>query len=261
MDFSKIKDLKLITSSEHQNSQTFLGKYNNNDIIIKIKGITDYDFDFNKATNLNQIMNNDRFYKYICNNISQYEIIIVYPVLEEDYHKYLCKRKRIIETPEMYYTKIYPQIINQDLAWIDNIINGVKETETIVYSDENIVMIPDLKWSSKNIDDMYYLVIFKNKNLRSIRDLNQSYLPLLKKTKEICINKINELHSINSNQLRLYFHYHPSFWQLHLHINLITNPWHGASIDFAHLLTSVCMNIELVNDYYQKANIEINEIM
>lgn len=258
MDIDQIKDIKQIVNSENQNTRTFIGKYNNNDILLKVKGMIRESFNFNNINDLKLFTQNDRFYKYLCSNEATYEIIIVYPVLEEDYIKYLYKRKRIIETPEMYINDVYPKIINQDLTWIDNIVNGIKETESIIYSDDNIVIIPDLKWSSGKIEDMYYLVIFKNKNLRSIRDLNQSHLALLNNVKDICTNKIKELHNINSEQLRLYFHYHPSFWQLHLHVNLITNPWYGALVDFAHLLSTVCNNIQLINDYYNKISIEIN---
>lgn len=259
MDLSKISEIKLCPISENQSTQLFLGKFNNNDVLIKIKGLINTDFDINKISNLSLVMNNDRFYKYICQNIIPIEIQIIYPVLDEDYRKYFLKRRKVIETPEIYNSMIYPKIINQDLAWIDNIVNGTKEADTILYSDNNIVLLPDLKWSSNKIEDMYYLVIFKNKELKSIRDLNNSHLSLLNDVREICIKKINELHNISSDQLRFYFHYHPSFWQLHLHVTLISSSGYGSGVDIAHLLTTVINNIELVNDYYQRSNIEVYE--
>jgi m7GpppX diphosphatase len=139
-------------------------------------------------------------------------------------------------------------------------MNGKNELKKIIHNDIDFILMPDLKWSTTdfNMNDMYYLAIFKNKELRSIRDLNKSHLPLLNKVRDISINKIKELHNIDGDQLRLYFHYHPSFWQLHMHINLITKPWHGALSDCAHLLSTVINNIELVDNYYQKAIIEVN---
>ena len=253
---NNIANLKLVKYLE--NSIIYTGNYHNDSVIIEIKNkilpinaITDLE-------NIALICNNDRFYKYNAEKNSKCEILIICPAKDDDFKKY-CQKDliKILETSELYCTNIYPKIIKQDLNWINNIINGTKESEHIIYNDNDIILIPDLKWNNKVIDDMYYLVIFKNKDLKSIRDLNQSHLPLLDRVKEICTNKIKELHDIDSNKLRLYFHYHPSFWQLHLHINLVAKSWDGTLVDTSHLFTTVINNIKLVNDYYQKIDIEI----
>lgn len=259
MDITKIENIQPITNSENKNSKVFMGKLNDNNIIIILHGIITNSFDLNKITDLSLLHNNDRFYKYICNNSIPVEISIIYPVLDDDYRKYFSQIKKVIETPEIYYNITYPKIINQNLTWINNIFNGTKEQESIIYSDDDIVFMPDTKWTSKEINNMYYLVIFKNKKLKSIRDLDSNHLMLLKRVKDICINKISELHNINHDQLRMYFHYHPSFWQLHLHINLITNTENICSVENCHLLSSVINNIELIDNYYQKSNIEVFE--
>jgi len=253
---NNIVDLKLVKYLE--NSIIYTGNYNNDFVIIEIKNkilpinaITDLE-------NIKLICDNDRFYKYNAEINSKCEMLIICPAKDDDFKKY-CQKDliKILETPEMYYTNIYPKIIKQNLNWINNIMSGTKESEHVIYNDNDIILIPDLKWNNKIIDDMYYLVIFKNNNLKSIRDLDQTHLPLLDKVKEICTKKIKELHNIDSNKLRLYFHYHPSFWQLHLHINLVKKSWDGTLVDTSHLLMTVIINIKLVNDYYQKMDIEI----
>ena len=259
----KCLDNSIIYSGNH-NNDTAIVEIRNKGLYIDMIGETD-ETDKTDETdlienfkNIKLVCNNDRFYKYDAEAKSNYEILVICPAKNEDCEKYCQKEKtKIFETPYMYHVDVYPKIIKQDLSWIDNIINGISESEKVVYNDDDIVFLPDLKWTNEIISDMYYLVIFKNKNLKSIRDLNQDHLPLLGRVKEICINKIKELHNINANQLRLYFHYYPSFWQLHLHINLITKAWHGALIDNGHQLSNVMTNIKLVNDYYQKVDIEI----
>lgn len=255
---NEITDIKPMINKGNYDHSTFLGKYHYDDVIIKVKSMPKEILEFNQLQDLHLIMHNDRHYKYLCNDNVKCEIIIIYPVLEEDYNKYFKKRKRIIETIEMYRNVTYPKIIMQDLSWIDNIISGKKESEDIIYNDGHVILLPDLKWSSGKIEDLYYLIIFKDKQLRSIRDLNQNHLQLLNNVKAICTNIISEKHNISVDQFRIYFHYHPSFWQLHLHVNLITNPWYGALADYAHLLSTVCNNIEMMNDYYQKSSLEIS---
>lgn len=262
MNLKNIKNIKLISDTTDSDYVMFLGDYENNKVILQVKKrkhITEHTLQLSDFSDIDLIMNNDRFYKFSSNQLinTPYDILVICPAQEEDYKKYLCKRKRMIETPKIYYSDVHPRIINQDLTWIDNIMSGKNESEKIIYNDEDFILMPDLKWSSNDLCDMYYLAIFKDKELRSIRSLNQTHLSLLRKVREISTNKIKEIHNIDSDQLRLYFHYHPTFWQLHLHINLITKPWHGALSDCAHLLSLVINNIELVNDYYQKANIEV----
>jgi|LakMenEpi03Aug12_release.lakeMendotaPanAssembly.Ray.scaffolds.fasta_scaffold164584_2 m7GpppX diphosphatase len=247
---------KLIKSDDDTNSVIYTAKNNNSDaiIIIKNKEIID---NISNIKNLQLMLKNDRFYKYSGTTNTCIEIIVICPALDEDYAKYCYNTKILLETPNIYKNEIYPKIIQQDLTWIDNIISGISEQDKIVYQDDDIIMLPDLKWTSNNIEEMYYLIIFKNKQLKSIRDLNKTHLPLLDKAKKISCDLINKLHNIDNNQLRLYFHYRPTFWQLHLHINLINKVWKNSSIDNAYQLSKIITNIKLFDNYYQKIDIEV----
>jgi m7GpppX diphosphatase len=253
-NFNNIQNIKFINYSV--NASVFTGIYQGKDIIftIKTKPIKNAQFLENKQ--LQQIFHNDRFTKYIVPLETECEILTVYPSLEDDFYKYTVNKQKVIETPEMYQ-KLYPKITKQDLSWIDNIIEGKTETENILYSDEDFIFLPDLKWDRKDMQSLYYLAIVKNKSLKSIRDLNQTHLPLLKKIRSIALELLDQKFSISGDQLRIYFHYHPSYWQLHIHFNLITKIWTGAIIDFSHSLHDVISNIEIVPNYYQIVNLEI----
>ena len=267
LSFDNISNLKLLRCFENSIC-VYTGYYNDNDnndnnvndnnaiLVVKNKNLPICKI--SEFRNLELILDNDRFHKYDSDTNSKCEILVIYPAIKEDFKKYIyTSKKKSIETYEMYYNNIYPKIITQDLTWINNIVNGISENESIIYNDNDFILMPDLKWDNKTIDDLYYLVIFKDKQLKSIRDLNLLHVTLLQKTKDISIKKIKELHNIDSDQLRLYFHYYPSFWQLHLHVNLITKNWNGSCIDVAHPLSTVINNIKLVNNYYQIMDIEI----
>jgi m7GpppX diphosphatase len=58
-----------------------------------------------------------------------------------------------------------------------------KEAERIVYEDTDkntgFILAPDLKWDGKALENLYVTAITHNRDIKSIRDLNQQHLPLL----------------------------------------------------------------------------------
>lgn len=78
-----------------------------------------------------------------------------------------------------------------------------KEADRILYEDpdkENgFIILPDLKWDGKQIEDLYLTGICHARNIKSIRDLNTSHLPLLKNMLDkglVCILMIRQFISI-----------------------------------------------------------------
>lgn len=53
--------------------------------------------------------------------------------------------------------------------------------------------------------------------------------------------------------MRIYLHYQPSFYHLHVHFTYLKYEAPGILTERAHLLANVINNIELLPDYYQKA--------
>lgn len=256
IDFNLIKNTKILNNTQEDGSCAFIGQYNDQDIIFKLKPTTNQ-INFDDMHDIVFTYRNDRFAKYSMKGSCDYDTTIIYPINQDDIVKYTPTRIKMIETYQMYNEILFPEIVKQDLTWIDNIINGISEVDKVIFNNDDFVLLPDMKWASGKIEDLYYLAILKDKSLRSIRDLNASHVELLENMRDICIKKISELHQINTNQLRLYFHYHPSFWQLHIHINLMTKSWNGSTVDYAHLLHTVINNIKMCADYYQKIDMEI----
>lgn len=73
----------------------------------------------------------------------------------------------------------------------------------------------DLKWDDEL--STLYLIAITRKKIKSIRDLNESHLPLLKNIKEAGTKAIFDKYGIPKTQLRIYFHYQPSYYHLHVH--------------------------------------------
>ena len=65
-----------------------------------------------------------------------------------------------------------------------NILEKKAEVERVVFEDSDpvtgFVLLPDLKWNQKQMENMYLVAICHVRGIKSLRDLNQSHLPLLK---------------------------------------------------------------------------------
>lgn len=171
-------------------------------------------------------------------------------------------RKKVIETPEMYKNQIYPNIVNQDLSWISNILDTNGGPLNIIYSDERFVLIPDDKWDEKDLGQIYCLAILRDGSIRSIRNLGEEHIPLLEHINRKAIDVICKKYNLNaeySNKFRSYFHYRPTSWHAHIHFNLIDNKIGGAIVDVAHTVHNVVQNLKLSSDYYKTACIEVIE--
>jgi hypothetical protein len=71
--------------------------------------------------------------------------------------------------------------------------------------------------SSYSAPDVWYFVIFKDLTLHTIRDLRLSHVEMLKKLQREVRLFLQANHS-NHAEFRMYFHYLPSVFQLHLHV-------------------------------------------
>lgn len=180
----------------------------------------------------------------------------IYPADAAHIKKY-TKSARIYfeETYEVYKSSIEPWVTTQQnrIEWVHNILNGTAEQDRLLLNTENFVMLPDYKWHEGNLDQLYCLVIFKDLSLRSIRDLKDEHLGLLENTLKQVQKKIHSKYNVHDNQLLAFFHYHPSYYQLHLHVIRVGHVIGGAHVGVAHSLTSVMENLKMKKKFYQKA--------
>ena len=68
--------------------------------------------------------------------------------------------------------------------WVYNILDGQAERDRVVFSDPDpetgFVLLPDLKWDSADLQNLYMLALVRRRDVSSMRELNQTHLPLLK---------------------------------------------------------------------------------
>ena len=105
-------------------------------------------------------------------------------------NKYLKQEIRLIsETPQLYNEITLPHILSKQLSlkWVQNILDHKSETERIVYEmsdpETGFVLLPDMKWDGIEMDSLYLMAICHKSGIRSLRDLNESHLPLLNNIK------------------------------------------------------------------------------
>lgn len=140
-----------------------------------------------------------------------------------------------------------------------NILNHKQEVERIVFEDPDkeigFVLLPDLKWDGKTKETLYLLAIAHQVNIKSLRDLNSSHLPMLQNIRKQGTTAITNKYGVHRSQLRIYLHYQPSFYHIHVHFTYLKHDAPGIYCEKSHLLDTVINNIELMPDYYQKATL------
>ena len=205
---------------------------------------------FNSIKYNEQIMSNDVFEKYkvtcyltnslngelfICNDISKLSINTNI-IIKETYNEYLD------------YIKSRDASKDQ---WIYNIIDGIAEQSQILYKDEECIIIPDFKFDS-SINKLHILCMPIDKTIRCIRSLEQKHVELLKNMKEKTLKEIKTRYNLDECNLKIYIHYNPSTY--HLHIHFVNNLFHNisSSVEYSHELNNVIFNLELDSDYYKK---------
>lgn len=173
---------------------------------------------------------------------------LIYPATEKHISKFRKKYKYTIETLSHY-------LKNNDFlktSWIDNIILKKDVIEAVHVEDDRHIIISDYRWDGKSVDQMYLLAIFKNSDLRSLRDLDATHLDLLKIVKKSAIATYKAL-GLTEKDVCMYFHYKPSYFRLHLHIvNIKTGISQLGHLSRLVFLDDVILNLELDTLYFKR---------
>ena len=101
-------------------------------------------------------------------------------------------------------------------------------------------------------------MIVNRKDLLTLRDLGTNELTLLKNIRKVSSEIIPQKFNVPLKYLRMHFHYHPSFYHLHIHVTHSNMDGHSFRAERSHMLSTVIQNIELVPDYYKKATLEFS---
>ncbi|XP_075420214.1 m7GpppX diphosphatase [Tenrec ecaudatus] len=191
--------------------------------------------------------------------LSDVKTTVVYPATEKHLQKYLRQDLRLIrETGDNYRNVTLPHLESQSLSiqWVYNILEKKAEANRIVFENpdpfDGFVLIPDLKWNQQQLDDLYLIAICHRRGIKSLRDLTAEHLPLLRNILREGQEAILQRYQVAGDRLRVYLHYLPSYYHLHVHFTALGFEAPGSGVERAHLLAEVIENLECDPKHYQE---------
>ena len=163
----------------------------------------------------------------------------------------------ITENKDDYNNIILPYINNiykTNTKWILDILN--KKTEVIkpLLNDANFMIIKDKNYVDNNKKNFYVLAI-PRQDIKTIRDLRAKHIDILLQMRDSCI-KFASKKCINENELYFFFHYHPSFYHLHLHCCIINHKSLTSKFFRCKMLDTVLINLKYKSNFYRDSNIK-----
>jgi m7GpppX diphosphatase len=211
------------------------------------------------------IQENDRYFTYKCRISGSGKLIenIIKDTNKQSYKK--IKIESINKSSQNTLIKIKQEsyddykklkVEDSDKIWVYNILDHKAESNRIIFEDEYVILIPDYKWND-SIDNLHILCFFKDKRLYSIRELVSDHINILENIIINCTKCIKEKYNVLEENMLMYFHYHPSVWQLHIHFTNIKLMNHSLLIPRAHCVRQVIENLKIDSDYYKKVKLEV----
>ncbi|KAF9970170.1 hypothetical protein BGZ73_007210 [Actinomortierella ambigua] len=189
------------------------------------------------------------------------KISVIHPATEAHIAKYSRQeRKMLTETAEIYHERVLPWIESQPkgrIQWVYNILSGLKEQGDILFRDDDpdtgFIVLPD----RKTLSSLYLLAICMRTDVRSMRDLTTKHLPMLKNLREKVLDMVpQKFPGVAADEVRLFVHYHPSYYHFHVHITHVQAQVPGSTVGQSHLLENIIDNIEHIDpDYYSKISL------
>ena len=193
-------------------------------------------------------MENDIYEKYEAIAEISGELIVC-----NDVTKMKNSEKKIIRETHKSYLKTLENRDPKKDKWIYNIIDGISEQESILYRDELCIIIPTYMWDSVNVDKLHILCLPTDISLRSIRSLTNEHIPLLEHMKKVTTEVIKNKYNLDEYYLKMFFHYEPSTYHLHIHFVNSGNHDARSSVEYSHELNNVIFNLSICSNYYKRA--------
>ncbi|XP_061644408.1 m7GpppX diphosphatase [Phyllopteryx taeniolatus] len=213
------------------------------------------------ASTLKLDMRNDIYSTYRLQappHLNELKATVVFPATEKHVKKYQRQESFLVEeTADDYQSITLPFIQKQSFSvqWVYNILEKKAESERIVFEDPDpklgFVLLPDFKWDQKQLDNLYLIAITHQRNLKSLRDLTSEHLPLLQNIFQKGKDAILQHYSLPASKLRVYLHYQPSYYHLHVHFTKLGYEAPGCGVERAHLLIDVIQNLQSDPHYYK----------
>jgi len=195
--------------------------------------------------------------------INETKVTIIYPATEKLIKKYTaCKKVCVEETAELYknVTTKFIEKSQHSNEWIYNIQNGLAEKDRLLFIDKDpeigFSLLPSMSWAG-DVEQLYLNTLVQRRDLLSVRDLRKIHIPLLEYMLEETCKVCKKRFDLNKSDLRIYFHYLPSFYHLHLHVTNFNFVPGGCQVGKAILLRDVIDNLKLDDLYYAKKTLTI----
>jgi m7GpppX diphosphatase len=181
-----------------------------------------YDHNHLHFSNVQTIFVNDIYARFTAELASAVSVQFIYPINEKLKNKYRVKEASIrFETGEDYANK-EEETLKRELAhiqWVNNIIEGKSEAERVVFKCPDYLIVPDFKYTDlKETKKLHLMALFSHPKLHSIRDLTGEHAPLLESVRATIEQVLEEQFGVSYSSVRVYFHYPPTFYRLHIHI-------------------------------------------
>lgn len=203
-------------------------------------------YSIDRTMKTKKIMENDVYEKYEATAIVDGELIICKDVTQMKQRV----KKLVQEDYKTYLQTLEKRDAKKDI-WIYNIIDGISEQEAILHRDDKCIVFINYFWDGKDIDKLQLLCMPIDKNLRCIRSLDASHIYLLEHMKQVSLQVIRDKYRLEEEYIKMYFHYEPSTYHLHIHfVNTASNQLHS-SVEYSHELNSVLFNLKMISDYYK----------
>lgn len=175
-----------------------------------------------------------------------------------DFIDWLKAHTEIFTETYQIYKKISLPYINsiyeKNVKWLNDLIFNFTEESNVIFRNQDMVLCKDIVWNDNN-QNQFYILGIPTKKIKTIRDLTLDDIPLLYAIKDKAI-EIAEQFNINKNKLYMFFHYHPSYYQLHLHICIIDHDALDSKFYRHYYLDDIINKLESNSDYWKYSTLK-----
>eukprot|EP00727_Mastigamoeba_balamuthi_P013217 m51a1_g8518 hypothetical protein (318) ;mRNA; f:102631-103890 len=215
--------------------------------------------------------------------LGRIDVFQVCPATEADVVKYSSQQRAMVrETPELYARVTRPWVASLDpaeTAWIRNVLEANPApsspspspspssggspavTERAELAAEDYVLLHDTKWDGATVSSLYMIAVARGPLLAvpSLRELRAEHVGALRRLRAECVAHIGRRYGLGEGALRVFLHYAPSFWHLHVHFAALGCPAMGDNVvaGRCHLLDDVLDNIERDPLHYARASLSL----
>ncbi|CAD5209019.1 unnamed protein product [Bursaphelenchus xylophilus] len=217
-----------------------------------------------KGSRFSRLSDNDIYGNFEVTPPTKFGVLkatFIYPATSRHIDKYRLRTVCFISESARDYNDITLKFIKEKAFgcdWVYNIVDGKKEQDQILYKDgdpnNGFILLKDLKWDGKTIEEMYYQAIVVRRDLKSVRDLTEKELPLLENMYQSATRAIQDKHGLSKEKMFIYFHYQPSYYHLHVHFRSTRCDTNISNIPILEVIN----NIQIWPDFYQKASLGFN---